>query len=198
MELRTRPGMRVVEALRVLAAARGPEDIVVTNQGSARVWPQISQHPFDFAYNPSTMGGAVPFGLGLALAQPRRRVIVVTGDGALLMSLGSLVSVAGAEAANLTVVVLDNGLYEVTGGQETPGPAAGVEFGPLALACGFRSSAYRSDLGDWTRDAAGLLAAEGPRMIHLVVGSMPQEFWSGKGPAMDEQVRGMRAELLKR
>ncbi|MCA9271116.1 MAG: hypothetical protein KDA41_21690, partial [Planctomycetales bacterium] len=111
------PRMKVETALEILAAQRGEDQIVVSNQGSARLWPRISQRPLDFNYNPSTMGGAVPLGLGLALADPRREVTVLSGDGSLLMSLGSLVSVVDSGAENISIVLLDNGLYEVTGGQ---------------------------------------------------------------------------------
>jgi sulfopyruvate decarboxylase subunit beta len=87
-------GMPVVDALRVLIEHCDENWIVVTNQGSARIWPKLVRRPRDLHYNPSTMGGAVSLALGLALAQPKRRVLCVTGDGALLMNLGSLVTVA--------------------------------------------------------------------------------------------------------
>ena len=88
--------MPVVAALQVLIAERKSDHIVVTNQGSARVWPKLNQHALDLHYNPSTMGGAVPLGLGFAIAQPQREVLIVSGDGSLLMSLGSLVTVVGS------------------------------------------------------------------------------------------------------
>jgi thiamine pyrophosphate-dependent acetolactate synthase large subunit-like protein len=187
--------MPVVEALQVLAAARGAEDVVVTNQGSARVWPQISRHPLDFAYNPSTMGGAVPVALGLALAQPRRKVIVVSGDGALLMSLGSLVSVVAAEAENLTVVVVENGLYEVTGGQKTPAVGARVDFSALARGAGFRTTVSCAASDEWESQAAGFLASRGPRFISLRVQPTPAEYLRAKSPSMEQQMERLRAAL---
>jgi sulfopyruvate decarboxylase subunit beta len=114
-------GMDVVEALRVLAEVRTDRQVVISNQMSARLWPALSQHPLDFNYLSSTMGGAIPLGLGLALARPELEVIVLSGDGSLLMNLGCLVTVVGSGATNLTVILLDNGIYEVTGGQRTPG-----------------------------------------------------------------------------
>jgi thiamine pyrophosphate-dependent acetolactate synthase large subunit-like protein len=113
-------GMPVVDALRVLIEHCDENWIVVTNQGSARIWPKLVRRPRDLHYNPSTMGGAVSLALGLALAQPKRRVLCVTGDGALLMNLGSLVTVAACAPKNLVICVLDNRLYEVTGGQRLP------------------------------------------------------------------------------
>jgi thiamine pyrophosphate-dependent acetolactate synthase large subunit-like protein len=75
------------------------------------------------------MGGAVSIGLGLALAQPKRQVLVITGDGEMMMGVGSLATVATQQPGNLHIIVLDNERYEVTGGQLTP--TAG--FADLAL-----------------------------------------------------------------
>ena len=80
--------MAVRDALGVLVRCRDDRTLVVTNQGAARVWPLLESHALDFHYNPSTMGGAVPFGLGLALAKPALHVVVVSGDGALSMRIG--------------------------------------------------------------------------------------------------------------
>jgi hypothetical protein len=96
-----RPAACSVAALQVLADLCTADQIVVTNQGAARIWPKLRSRALDFHYNPSTMGGAIPLALGLALAQPGREVVAVSGDGSLLMSLGSLVSVVSAGAANL-------------------------------------------------------------------------------------------------
>src|SRR5439155_17136250 len=94
-------GMSVIDALQVLVELRGDDQIVITNQASARIWPKLADHPLDFHYNPSAMGGAIPLGLGLALAQPQRHVLVISGDGSLLMNLGSLITVAASGASNL-------------------------------------------------------------------------------------------------
>src|SRR4029078_11726305 len=107
----------VIEALRVLVGLRREDQIVVTNQGSARVWPKLQTHPLDLHYNPSTRGGAIPLALGLAMAHPRREVLVVSGEGALLMSLGSLVTVVGTGVTNLTMVGVANQVYRGTGGR---------------------------------------------------------------------------------
>src|SRR5438128_415822 len=88
-----RPMMTQREALEVLAAHRG-NDIVITTMAPIAIWPQLSDTPLDFAYIPSAMGQASALGLGLALAQPDRGVIVVNGDGCMLMNLGSLVTIA--------------------------------------------------------------------------------------------------------
>ena len=85
------------EALAVLAQHRG-ERVVVTTMTAVGLWPALSDSPLDFHYIPSSMGQATSLGLGLALARPERGVIVVNGDGSMLMNLGSLVTVAAHRA----------------------------------------------------------------------------------------------------
>src|SRR5687767_174387 len=165
--------MPVVPALQVLVELRSPDQIVITNQSSARIWPKLNRQPLDLHYNPSTMGGAIPLALGLALAQPRRHVLVVSGDGALLMSMGALVTVVGSGATNLTIVVLDNGLYEVTGGQKTPAAETPLNLAALARAVGYPTSGQFSDLAEWRASAAQMLSLPGPRFLSLVVQPTP-------------------------
>jgi thiamine pyrophosphate-dependent acetolactate synthase large subunit-like protein len=86
------------------------------------------------------MGQAAMIGLGIALAQPKRRVLIVTGDGEMLMGLGSLATIGVQQAKNLTVVVIDNERYGETGMQATH-TAHGVDLAAVAKACGFRNSA---------------------------------------------------------
>ena len=187
--------MPVVDTLQVLADLCGDDQIVVTNQGSARIWPKIRRRPLDFHYNPSTMSGAVPLALGLALAQPQREVLAISGDGSLLMSLGSLVTVAGSGVTNLTVVLLDNGLYEVTGGQETPAARVAVDYAGLARAAGFPTAVEFRDLVDWQARAADILALPGPRFIRLVVSAAPDEYLASNTPPLAEQLAGLRLAL---
>ena len=85
------------------------------------------------------MGNAAMIGLGLALARPARRVLVITGDGEMLMGLGSLATIGVQRPPNLTVVVIDNERYGETGMQLTH-TAAGADLAKVALACGFRSA----------------------------------------------------------
>lgn len=194
-DARAAPAMSVVPALRTLAAVRGEKHIVITNQGSARLWPKLSDHPLDFNYNPSTMGGAIPFGLGLALARAAHEVIVISGDGSLLMSLGSLVSVIDSGATNLTIVLLDNGRYEVTGGQRTPGSQSPTDFAGLARAAGFPNVAHFWDRADWEQRARSVLRERGPRFVWLVVQSEPGDYLSEAGTPIDEQLNRLSATL---
>jgi len=88
------------------------------------------------------MGQAAMIGLGLALAQPKRRVLVITGDGEMLMGMGSLATIGVQKAANLTVVVIDNERYGETGMQETH-TAHGIDLNGVARACGLNVVDYK-------------------------------------------------------
>src|ERR1700738_1573216 len=83
------------------------------------------------------MGGAVMIGLGMGLAQPKLPVVVITGDGEMLMGMGSLATVGLQKPGNLTIVVLDNEVYGETGGQASH-TAASVDLVGVARSCGRR------------------------------------------------------------
>jgi thiamine pyrophosphate-dependent acetolactate synthase large subunit-like protein len=95
-------------------------------------------HPNNFPLW-GAMGAASMMGLGLALAQPKRNILVITGDGEILMSLGALATVAVEKPSNLTIAVLDNERFGETGMQKTH-TAAGVDLAGMALAAGIRTS----------------------------------------------------------
>lgn len=123
------------EVVRLLLRERG-ELLCVTGLGSS-AWDvaSCSNDPLDFPLW-GAMGGAAMVGLGLALAQPDRTVLVLTGDGEMLMGLGSLATIAAQRPANLRLVVLDNGMYSETGCQLTH-TAMGVDLADVARGCGF-------------------------------------------------------------
>ena len=165
--------MPLLPALEVVSKQR-QDQIVITTMGSAREWPKLSRHALDLHYLPSAMGQAPTLGLGLALSQPRRDVIVFNGDGCMLMNLGCLVTIAASQATNFTLIVLENGIYEVTGGQSTaaaamPEHARQVDFAGLARTAGVRSVFEFDDLTAWQREAAAVLQSPGPRFVCLHV-----------------------------
>jgi thiamine pyrophosphate-dependent acetolactate synthase large subunit-like protein len=192
-----RPAMPVGPTLQVLADLRDQDQIVVTSQGSAREWPKVCEHPLDFHYIPSAMSGNIPLGLGLALAQPHRHVLAFTGDGSLLMNLGSLVTIVASGAKNLTVVLVDNGVYEVTGGQKTAASDRDVDFAGFARAAGFPTVGHFDRLDSWRREAAGLLQRPGPRFVSLVVDAMRENYLLDPPCPIVEQVARLRAALLR-
>jgi len=182
------PRMPLPQSLQVLVDLRKDDQIVVTSMGTAREWPRLSQHPLDFQYVPSTMSGAVPLALGLALAQPQREVLVCSGDGSLLMSLGCLVTVIDSGAKNLTIVLVDNGVYEITGGQRTAAARTGVDFAGLAQAAGFPNVSHFWDLADWETRAAQVLALPGPRFVWLQAEPEREDYLLDPPCPMQEQL----------
>lgn len=154
------------DALEVLAAVRG-DRVVVTTMGSVAIWPQLSDSPLDFHYLPSSMGQGVPLGLGLCLAKPGRGVIVLTGDGGLLMNLGCLVTVAQFDVPLYTILI-DNGLYEVTGGQSVPN-ASRTDFGAIARGAGVSRVYACGSRAEWEAVAGEALAGSGPVFVWLKV-----------------------------
>lgn len=163
--------MSALSALTAIHQARAPRDIVITTMAPARDWMTLRVQPLDIVFVPSAMGHATSLGLGLALAQPNRRVIVCNGDGSMLMNLGSLVSITGSGAPNLVVVVFDNGVYEVTGSQPTPA-SPDVDFAVMARGAGFSSVYEFSDLASWQRNIDHILVRPGPTFVWLRVAAV--------------------------
>ena len=118
-------------------AARRNEEVVISSMSVAMPWERLSDGPFDLAHVDTAMGHVADFAYGLAMAQPQRRVIALCGDGSTLMCLGTLVTIAQRPTENLTLVITENGTYEVTGNQPIPG-AGEVDFAALACAAGLR------------------------------------------------------------
>jgi sulfopyruvate decarboxylase subunit beta len=184
--------MTLHEALKVVADHRG-QRIVVAAMSAAGVWPSLSDTPLDFIYIPSAMGQAPSLGLGLALAQPERGVLVFNGDGCTLMNLGCLVTLAH-HPANVYLLIVDNSLYEVTGGQPIAG-AGRVDFAGLARAAGIER-VYSYDNADaWQAGAAEALNGAGPVVVCLKVeGRIGQK--TPKAPrTMAEQIARLRYSL---
>jgi len=158
----------LVDALEALQRVRHDNEVIITTMGSAREWMKLGrQHPLDFILVPSAMGHGTSIGLGIALARPEKRVIVCSGDGSLLMNLGSLASTVAAKAPNLVVIVFDNGVYEVTGQQPTAGQ--GADFCGIARACGFESVHRFATNAQWEEEARRVLDTKGPTFIALDV-----------------------------
>jgi thiamine pyrophosphate-dependent acetolactate synthase large subunit-like protein len=114
------------------------------------------------------MGKASSMGLGLALAQPDRKVFVLDGDGSLLMNLGTLVTMANKAPKNLYHFLFDNGVYAVTGGQPVPGSGLS-DWEGMAKAAGYASVFGFDNLEDFTTGIDQTLDAPGPVFVHLKV-----------------------------
>ena len=177
--------MQVRGAMEVLRGERAKGDVMITSMGSAREWIAMCNEsnqaldPLDFIFVPSSMGQAPSLALGIALAQPERRVFACNGDGSTLMNLGALATISAECPTNLVLLILDNGVYEVTGAQPTPGSALGrpdqrgVDFAEIARACGWQSVYRFSDLDEWRDQAQDAINSPGPVFIVLEVAPIP-------------------------
>ena len=114
------------------------------------------------------MGKAANLGLGLALAQPDRKVFVLDGDGSLLMNLGSMVTNANKAPTNFYHFLFNNGVYAVTGGQPIPGSEVS-DWEGMAQAAGYAAVFSYDNLEDFTNGIDEVLSATGPVFIHLAV-----------------------------
>jgi sulfopyruvate decarboxylase subunit beta len=122
------------EYYRVLADNLPKQALVVTCLGNASyLWAAMHHAPENF-YFEDAMGLAIPLALGLAIAQPTRPVVVVEGDGAVMMHLGALVTVGAAAPDNLTVLLIQNGVHAASGGQALTNP--GLDLAQLARSAG--------------------------------------------------------------
>jgi sulfopyruvate decarboxylase subunit beta len=190
-------GMPMREAVAVMRDARGPTDIVIPSMGSAREWMALGPvHDLDFILVPSAMGHATSVGLGLALAQPDRRVIVLSGDGSLLMNLGSLVTISAESPANLVIVVFVNRVYEVTGAQVTPGAkGVPVDYAAFARASGIKSVFRWSSVDDWRSGIGSALGADGPTLVVVDVAPVPGAVGPRSPGPTGERVKRFRAAV---
>jgi thiamine pyrophosphate-dependent acetolactate synthase large subunit-like protein len=155
------------DAVAAILRARG-DALIVTGLGSP-TWDvaAIADSPHNF-YLWGAMGGAAMIGLGLALAQPSRRVVVVTGDGELLMGLGSLATIGVERPSNLSVVVLDNERYGETGMQASH-TARGVDLAAIARAAGFPVAATVATSQELQAAVPALYTGAGPALLVVKV-----------------------------
>ena len=158
---------------RRIAVARLMRDrgdtLVIAGLGSATYdLAAAGDKPENF-YLWGAMGGAAVMGLGLALAQPQRPVVVLTGDGEALMGLGGFATIALQRPKNLSVVILDNGLYGETGAQATH-TAGGADLAKIAMACGIAETRTVTTMDEVSALAARVMRiGEGPMVAVIKI-----------------------------
>lgn len=159
--------MENLEALKVISQHRG-DAIVIATMTANFEWPQISTNPDLDLMLSGAMGKASSLGLGLALARPDKKVIVLDGDGSLLMNLGSLVTIANMAPPNLVHFVFENTVYRTTGGQ--PVPAAGkFSLRTLAKGAGYASIYEFDDPVSLEKNIENIISRAGPTLVCLKV-----------------------------
>jgi thiamine pyrophosphate-dependent acetolactate synthase large subunit-like protein len=148
------------------------EEAVIGGIGNTNfdLW-SAGHRPQNF-YMLGSMGLAVPIALGVALAQPKRRVFALEGDGSLLMQLGCLSTIATLAPKNLTMILMDNGSYQITGGQPTPA-ATVADLIAVAIDCGISNSVWAADEEDFERLIDQSLGTSAPMLIGVRIDDKP-------------------------
>jgi thiamine pyrophosphate-dependent acetolactate synthase large subunit-like protein len=156
------------------------EEAVIGGIGNANfdLWAS-GQRPQNF-YMLGSMGLAIPIAFGVAIAQPDRHVFALEGDGSLLMQLGCLATVGERAPKNLTIVVWDNGIYQITGSQPTANPAADLV--AIARGAGIANSAWAADEAEFDRLATAALKGEGPNLIAVRIDDKPAVATTDRDP----------------
>jgi sulfopyruvate decarboxylase subunit beta len=157
--------MRRDLAFRILARHVG-DAIVVPVYQAAQEWRGIMPDHALTYYSIGAMGQASSAALGLAIGRPDKRVIVLDGDGSLLMNLGTLVTIASQASKNLVHFVCENGMYEANGAHPIPG-RDGVSFSGLARAAGYPKVYDFAELGEFEARIASVLREDGPVFVDL-------------------------------
>ena len=188
------------EAVKLIDANRGDAVIVATmNANNVRFGlPSITtQQNLDMPLS-GAMGKASNFGLGLALAQPDRKIMVLDGDGSLLMNLGAMVTMANKTPENICHVLFDNGVYAVTGGQPVPGSGR-ADWEGMAKAAGYAATFSFDNLEDLATSISEVMAAKGPVFVHLAIKpeieNTPVQFRQRAPRTMQVAIREMPAIL---
>ncbi len=177
--------MRRDECFRKIAELRG-DAIVVSTYSSAFEWRRIAPSGLNY-FSVGAMGQASSHALGLALGLPGQKVVVLDGDGSLLMNLASLVTIAEAAPRNLVHFVAENGCYEANGSHPIPGRDR-VDFAGLARAAGYARVFEFDGLNRFAAELPDVMSAPGPVFVTLKI-------VAGEAPALDyewlhsEQVR---------
>ena len=143
-------------------------------------------------YMLGSMGLAVPIAMGVAIAQPKRNVIALEGDGSILMQLGCLSTVANRRLANLTIVIMDNGTYQITGGQKAA-TEMGADIVAIARGAGLAQSAWAADESAFEELIDVALREDGPWLIGCRIDTAKPVDTTERDPARirDQFMRGL-------
>src|SRR5262245_48275247 len=174
--------MNRLELTKRLVAKLKHEEAVIGGIGNTNfdLWA-AERRPQNF-YMLGSMGLAIPIAVGVALAQPKRHVVALEGDGSLLMQLGCLSTVAMLAQKNLTIVVMDNGIYQITGSQPTA--SAHADLVAVAQGCGIARSAWAADEDDFERLVERALAEGGPSLIAARIDDKPAVATTDRDPIL--------------
>ncbi len=156
-----------VEMMKTISQLRGDAVVVPVFRANG-AWGRVTGNPKRDIPVGGAMGKASSVALGISLAQPDTKVILFDGDGSLLMNLGSLVTIANKGPKNLVHMVMNNGVYATTGGQEVPGVGI-ADYADLARSAGYAQAYTFDDLEDFVTQAPEIFQQEGPIFIDAKV-----------------------------
>ena len=177
--------MNTADLLNIFNRHRG-DAIVIPGRGG-RHWVNISDQPYlDVPLGDPAMGGHASFALGLALAQPQRRVVLFDSEGDIMMAMGVLATIAEQKPTNLYHFMLDNECYATTGGQPVPNAKA-VKYDTLAQGAGYPNAYAFDNLETFENQIEGILSRPGPVFVALKV-----------NPEINNTPIGQRKRWLKR
>lgn len=191
----TRPDAKVMnrsDLTRRLKALLKNDEAVIGGIGHTNFDLWAAGHRPQNFYMLGSMGLASAIGLGVALAQPQRRVVALDGDGSLLMQLGTLGTIHAAGVKNLIVVIWDNGCYQITGSQPTL-TETGVDLVQTARGLGLAQSFWARDEADFEARIARALTQDGPWLIGARTDGEPPAGVTDRDPAQirDRFMRGL-------
>ena len=158
------------DAVKLLDSKRGDSVFVATmnaNNVNFGLPSVTTNEDLDFPVS-GAMGKASSLGLGLALAQPQRKIMVLDGDGSLLMNLGAMVTLTSKAPSNVYHFLFDNGVYAVTGGQPVPGSGK-ADWADMARAAGYAATFDFDNIEDLATGIDEVLAAAGPVFVRLAI-----------------------------
>ena len=181
------------EAIKAINRERG-DAIVVTTMTPTRYWETVSDKPELDLPIFGGMGKASSVALGVALARPDKRVVVLDGDGGLLMNLGTLVTIAAQEPENLVHIVFEDGVYATTGSQPVPG-AGKFKLAAMARDAGIEESYEFDDLEDFSSELPDIVRKKGPVFVCLKVNhpdGVPGLYIGSTGAAMKRLAAKLR------
>jgi thiamine pyrophosphate-dependent acetolactate synthase large subunit-like protein len=190
--------IQTAELLKVFQQYRG-DALVIPGRGG-RHWVQISTNPNrDVPLGDPAMGGHASFGLGLALAQPDKKVVLFDSEGDVLMGMGALATIAEQAPRNFYHFMLDNECYATTGGQPVPN-AKNIAYDVIARGAGYPQTYAFDNLEDFSNSIKAILDQPGPVFVALKVDPEIENEPIGRRPrwqtrSRDQVVKDLQAEL---
>jgi sulfopyruvate decarboxylase subunit beta len=175
-----------------LTELREDRDVVIATMTAGMLWPEYSKSDMDLV-SMAPMGMASAFGHGVALGRPDLGVIIVDSDGSILMNLGTLVTIGGTQPKKFLHIILENGGYDITGGQSLPG--TGTQMIPeFAKSVGYAQASRVADLAEFEQALEKAMTdmhnGVGPILLSVVV---PKEFDWAVLPSLTQSDKGVKS-----